>query len=74
MVLVVKGFTRDGQYQDLPQQTAEMVQTCGFIEIERWERELWNLSFWRILQRKNHPESWDDRLRFETVLAFNISE
>ena len=30
---------------------------------------LWNLSFWRILQKRNNPEGWDERLRFEMVLA-----
>ena len=50
MVLVLKGFTRDGKYIDLPLQTRELVETLGFSFMETWQRELWNLSFWRILQ------------------------
>ncbi len=50
MVLVVKGYTQDGQYVDLPQQTIDCCESLGFRFYERWERELWNLSFWRILQ------------------------
>ena len=50
MVLVVKGFTRDGVYQDLPAQTRTLCETLGFSFVEEWQRELWSLSFWRILQ------------------------
>ena len=50
MVLVVKGFTRDGQYVDLPAQTQALCETLGFSFVETWQRELWSLSFWRILQ------------------------
>ena len=42
MVLVLKGFTRDGQYIDLPQQTAEMCEALGFKLFDRWARELWS--------------------------------
>ena len=49
-MLVVKGFTRAGVYQDLPAQTRELCETLGFSFVETWQRELWNLSFWRILQ------------------------
>jgi len=70
MVLVVKGFTRDKQYIDLPDQTREMVDGLGFSLIDRWERELWSLSFWRRLQQKRDPEAFDERLRYESVLAF----
>lgn len=69
MILVLKGFTRDGKYVDLPSQTRQLCETLGFSFVETWQRELWALSFWRILQRKNHPETWDDRLKFETVLV-----
>ena len=69
MVLVLKGFTRDGEYVDLPAQTQALVETLGFSFVETWQRELWNLSFWRILQRRRDPGGWDDRLRFEQVLA-----
>ena len=50
MALVLKGFTRDGEYVDLPAQTRELVETLGFRFVETWQRELWSLSFWRILQ------------------------
>jgi hypothetical protein len=70
MALVVKGFTRDGKYVDLPQQTVDLVESLGFTLFDRWERELWNLSFWRILQQRRDPEAFDERLRYETVLAF----
>jgi len=69
MILVVKGFTRDHKYVDLPQQTADECVQLGFELIERWERELWNLSFWRTLQKNKNPEAWDKRLMFETVLV-----
>ena len=70
MALVLKGLTRDGQYIDLPQQTAEMVESLGFTKFDEWTRELWSLSFWRILQQRRDPEAFDDRLKFEYVLAF----
>jgi len=50
MVLVIKGHQRDSEYVDLPLQTLELCQSLGFRLKERWERELWSLSFWRILQ------------------------
>ena len=50
MALVLKGFTRDGVYQDLPAQTQALCETLGFAFVETWQRELWQLSFWRILQ------------------------
>ena len=70
MALVLKGFTRGGKYVDLPRQTADLVESLGFSLFDRWERELWTLSFWRILQKKNNPDGWDERLRYESVLAF----
>ena len=69
MVLVVKGYTRDGQYVDLPQQTVECCEALGFRLRERWERELWGLSFWRILQKRKSPDTFDDRLNYESVLV-----
>lgn len=50
MVLVVKGYTRSSEYVDLPQKTVDECQALGFKLQERWDRELWGLSFWRILQ------------------------
>ena len=70
MALVLKGFTRNGQYVDLPAQTAEMVESLGFVHFDTWRRELWSLSFWRILQRRRSPDTFDDRLNYESVLAF----
>ncbi|MEE9584750.1 MAG: hypothetical protein V3W51_04635 [Candidatus Brocadiales bacterium] len=70
MVLVLKGFTRDGKYVDLPALTQKCVEDLGFCHIETWQRELWNLSFWRILQQRRDPAAFDNRLRFEQVLAF----
>jgi len=67
MVLVLKGYTRHGQYVDLPQQTADLIETLGFRVFETWHRELWTLSFWRILQLKKG--AFDQRLRYETVIA-----
>ena len=69
MVLVVKGYTRDGKYVDLPQQTVECCEALGFTFKERWTRELWNLSFWRILQQRRDPAAFDNHLRFESVLV-----
>jgi DNA modification methylase len=70
LVLILKGFTRDGEYVDLPQQTSDMVEPIGFREFDRWERELWTLSFWRILQKRRDPQAFDDRLKYETILGF----
>ena len=96
MVLILKGFTRNGQYVDLPAQTQEMCESLGFVHFDTWQRELWSLSFWRILQGTDKEETvvahrqemfyldiqevkrmkrisngkLDDRLRYETVLAF----
>ena len=70
MCLVLKGFTRDGKYIDLPGMTAEMVQSLGFVPHDHWRRELWGLSFWRILQRKRSPDTFDDRLNYEEVRVF----
>jgi len=70
MVLVLKGFTRDGKYMDLPGDTQEMCESLGFKLFDRWRRELWSLSFWRILQKRRDPAAFDERLKFEEVLAF----
>jgi len=69
MVLVLKGFTRDGKYIDLPEQTRELVEGLGFTLKEKWARELWALSFWRILQAKRDG-GLDDRLKSEWVYVF----
>ena len=69
MVLVVKGFTRQGQYVDLPAQTVDCCQELGFKLKELWGRELWSLSFWRILQQRKDPAAFDNRLRIESVLV-----
>jgi len=74
MALVLKGFTRDGKYIDLPSQTAALVESLGFIQFDEWRRELWSLSFWRILQKRRDPAAFDDRLNYETVLAFRKPE
>ena len=70
MVLVLKGFTRDGKYIDLPQQTREEVESLGFRLFDKWKRQLWSLSFWRILQKRRDPAAFDARLNFEEILAF----
>lgn len=69
MVLVLKGFTRDGKYVDLPAQTRTLCEALGFSFVETWQREIWSLSFWRILQKRRDPEGWDERLQFEQVLV-----
>ena len=69
MALVLKGFTRKGQYADLPGQTEAMLLESGWLKHDHWRRELWNLSFWRILQQKRDPLHFDERLKFEEVLA-----
>ena len=69
MVLVLKGFTRKKKYVDLPEQTRELCETLGFTFVEKWARDL-ALSFFRTLQKQNHPESWDDRLMQEWVYVF----
>lgn len=66
MVLVVKGFTRAKKYQDLPQQTADLLESLGFQVFDRWTREV-PLSFWRTLQKQNG--NWDEALRYEHVIA-----
>lgn len=66
MVLVVKGYTRNKQYQDLPGQTADLIESQGFRVYERWTREV-PLSFWRTLQKQNG--NWDEALRFEHIIA-----
>jgi DNA modification methylase len=70
LALVVKGFTRDGKYVDLPSQTSEMCESLGFTPHDHWARELWSLSFWRILQQRRDPQAFDDRLKFEEIIAF----
>ena len=70
MALVLKGFTRDGQYVDLPAQTQALCESLGFTHFDTWARELWSLSFWRILQRRRSPDTFDGRLNYEYVLAF----
>ena len=74
MCLVLKGFTRAGVYVDLPQQTADLCETLGFRLVDRWRRELWSLSFWRILQQRRDPAAFDERLKYEEVLAFRKPE
>lgn len=70
MVLVTKGFTRDGKYVDLPGQTRELCESLGFVMFDEWLRELWSLSFWRILQQRRDPEAFDNRLKYETVQTY----
>ena len=70
MALVLKGFTRDGKYVDLPAQTQALCESLGFVKFDEWRRELWALSFWRILQKRRDPQAFDERLKYETVLAF----
>ena len=70
LALVLKGFTRNGKYVDLPSQTRDLVESLGFWLFDHWRRELWSLSFWRILQKRRDPEAFDDRLNYEEVLAF----
>jgi len=70
LVLILKGYTRGGKYVDLPQQTLELVEPLGSKLHDRWQRELYSLSFWRTLQRRRDPQGFDDRLRFEEILAF----
>ena len=69
MALVLKGFTRDGAYVDLPQQTLDLLLAAGWVEHERWRRELWSLSFWRILQKRRDPAAFDNLLNYEEVIA-----
>lgn len=69
MVLVLKGFTRSGKYIDLPGQTRQLCETLGFQFVETWRRELWALSFWRNLQKRKSPDTFDDRLNYEEVLV-----
>ena len=57
MALVLKGFTRDGKYVDLPGQTQELCESLGFKHFDTWRRELWSLSFWRILQGTDKEET-----------------
>jgi len=70
LALVLKGFTRAGEYVNLPQQTEDLLLDAGWIKHDEWKRQLWSLSFWRILQKRRSPETWDERLGYESVLAF----
>lgn len=74
LVLISKGFTRDKAYVDLPGQFQALLEGMGFVVCDHWRRQLWNRSFWRTLQRKKDPESWDDRLDYEEVMAFRREE
>ena len=56
LCLAVKGFTRDHQYVDLPQQTSDLCESLGFMPHDHWRRELASLSFWRILQATDKVE------------------
>ena len=57
MALVLKGFTRGGEYVDLPSQTLELCESLGFVAHDRWRRELYSLSFWRILEATDKVET-----------------
>ena len=70
LALVLKGFTRDGKYVDLPGQTEALLLAAGWAKHDHWKRELYSLSFWRILQRRKDPAAFDNRLWFEEVLVF----
>ena len=35
-----------------------------------YNRQSYSLSFWRTLQKRRNPEAFDNRLNFESVLAF----
>ncbi|GEM_PF-2880684 len=74
MALVLKGFTRDHQYVDLPQQTLDLLLVAGWVEHDHWRRELWSLSFWRILQKRRDPAAFDNRLMFEEVVVVRKPE
>ena len=70
LAIVLKGFTSAGLYVDLPGQTEAMLLAAGWAPHDHWRRELWSLSFWRILQKRRDPAAFDDRLNYEEVLAF----
>ena len=74
MALVLKGFTHDGKYVDLPGQTETLLLAAGWLKHDHWKRELYSLSFWRILQRRRDPVAFDERLWFEEILAFRKPE
>jgi DNA modification methylase len=74
MALVLKGFTREGRYVDLPGQTEALLLEAGWQKHDHWRRELWSLSFWRILQKRRDPAAFDERLMYEEVLAFRKPE
>ena len=57
MALVLKGFTQDGKYVDLPGQTEALLLEAGWLKHDHWRRELWSLSFWRILQATDKEET-----------------
>jgi len=63
-----------GGYVDLPGQTEAMLLEMGWQKHDEWRRQLWSLSFWRILQKRRDPEAWDERLGYESVLAFRKPE
>ena len=66
MVLVVGNYVRAGLIVDLVGATIIECERLGFRLFDRWEREKWSLSFWRILQaRKGGPI-----INSESVIAF----
>ena len=69
-VIISKGCIRDGQYVDLPGQFKSTMEGLGFELRDHWRRQLWARSFWRTLQAKKHPESWDDRLDYEEIHCY----
>ncbi len=61
--VVVKPFQRAGKIVDLPLQTWQLLEKCGFQLEEVLKMRLNSLSFWRILQyRKNKdtPQLWHE--------------
>lgn len=54
--VIVKPFIRNRQVVDLPFQTYQLLEKCGFQLIKIYKQRLDQQSFWRILYMQKNPE------------------
>jgi len=67
IIIVVKPFTRNKKVVDLPYNIWLLLKKVGFELEDVLKLRLKNLSFWRILQYKKHPEQ--ERILHEYVIV-----
>ncbi len=65
--IVVKPFVRNKKIIDLPMETYQLLEKCGFILQDVLKMRLNQLSFWRILQYRKFP--YQSQIRHEYVLV-----